>query len=435
MLADRGSVRIWSAAAVLAALCSGIGWYWPWLVPLNNGDAARLLIPMGVGDAYGWPTLPMQLPLSPEMQFTPWRSLNPVAALVQLLANGHRAIGLEHFYLPLLSGLYLWVYWAGAMRLSQRLPIWAQLGLLLLLANPWALALLFSLYEEALFVALLPWLTLAFIHYHSASPWALWLASLTKLQFAPWLLLLWRRRLWGHALMGLILVSAAASYVLRFSGGVDANPYNRWFNGIGYSLNHVSQWPERDFEARRAQAAQRCVRTPGNVPSANTSMAIDPLWCSSYWPTGVALPVAEQTHLRATLPDHFRQALQAKPSIFFTVVQESVITAFRADYRQRYLRSQHWPQWLDHSTAGRAPWGALALALVVAACIRSVLVRDWSGVWLLSLSILYPAYVVFGDGYYEFEKHLFPWLLWLALTSLSVAAQGRHQNPASQPPP
>ena len=143
MSADTPAYRVWFWAAALATLSAGLGWYWPWLVPLNNGDAARLLIPMGVDDAYGWPTLPMRLPLLPEMQFTPWRSLNPVAALVQMLANVQRAIGLQHFYLPLLSFIYLWVYWAGALRLAQRLSVWALPALTLLLANPWALALLF----------------------------------------------------------------------------------------------------------------------------------------------------------------------------------------------------------------------------------------------------------------------------------------------------
>ncbi|WP_295997848.1 hypothetical protein [Rugamonas sp.] len=409
---------------------------------INNGDGWRTLRSAQVASDHGYAAFapfPRYFTFRPsaEIGMVDLIPMSSTGALVQTWAGVQRALGAEQFDFRWLSLTYLALYLGGILLIMLELHWAAGTALLLLLLNPYILAYFNSAYEESLVIALAPLLVYCALRDGTAvrrgSRALALLITASKVQFLPMMLSGLRRARWQHnagfLLLALLLGGGIAVKGSKFS---IPNGYNRYFNGLAYSMAGVSSWPARDFSGRAALAASRI--DPATVHFPAGSEDARPYWGSSYWPTGAALAQPQQdllgTHLRAW----FWSTLLANPQYAYRIVSEPITTAAGADYRMDYLFRSTLPAPLlaPYGVLMRY-WGALALlasTLSLLAALRARQVRYA----LYSLFLLgYPWLVVYGDGYFEFEKHLFPITLLGVLFPLARLLMRRPPTPAVAP--
>jgi hypothetical protein len=266
-----------------------------------------------------------------------------------------------------------------------------------------------SPFEDSLLIALIPLLTFfAFernVLAHHANQWLGLLITASKVQFLPFFLIGLRRRAWRRnvivMLVGMLCIAALLFKNSKFSS---ANRYNGYFNGLAYSMASVSSWDARDFDARRALAPAMVRADTLRLPAQAA-----PYWGTSYWPTGDALPAAQQMELAPNLRRWYWSTIFDNPRYAHRVVTEPILTAFKADYRMNYIFGSSLP------AAALAPHAQLmrhlgALSLIATLCsLALALYGRQLRFTIYNLFLLgYPILVVYGDGYYELEKHLFP---------------------------
>lgn len=382
----------------------------------NNGDGWRVLRSALIAappDYYVHQLFPQYMPFKPlaQVQRVELVPMSSTAAIVELISFIQRGLGCEQFNFLWVSRFYLALYLGGALLLLWRARLLVAVPALLLLLNPYILALFNAPFEEGLVIALIPLLCHVAVARGPVAEFASQAVALlitgSKVQFLPLLFsgirsLQWRRNLVFLALGALLIAG------ISFKGSKFAlvNSYNRYFNGMAYSMAGVSSWPAHD-EAARRQLAMQTVR-PEQVRFPADAYDARQYWGSSYWPVGDSLAPAQRDYLASHLRPWFWSTARANPGHAFRLLSEPVATAATADFRLLYLFHSNLPPAL------LAPYqlltrhlGALGLLAICLSLFIAARRRDGRhllyGLFLLG----YPLLVVYGDGYYEFEKHMF----------------------------
>lgn len=411
-------------------------------VMIDNGDFWRVARGAGIhplpwqplADRYPLPASPTALGPSTTLE-----------ALVGALAVAHRWAGSAHFHLASLRALLVAIFVAGLFRLLRDTTGRERLracALTLTLFTLYAFYLK-SLYEEAVVLAALPWLLAGIARLQGdgrvrtfALASAAVLAAKAQMVFAlPVLLFVVAdaagRRAVSPAIAivaGATLVAAAALPLATMHGPGEMRPfqtaYNRFFNGLGWSAQHVASWPARNFTERHRHFE-------ANQPELQArSLAFEPFpghtfLGTSYWPTGDAMHAAEQRGetpsppwaalvAQGRIPSYARHLAQ-HPVLFADHLFATYAVTLGSDYRLDYVRTHppEAPGWTRRLSAPVA-WtlqglGAAFLALGAWLVLRAGTAgrKAVAAYWFLGA----PLFTVLGDGYHELERHLTPYFM------------------------
>jgi hypothetical protein len=393
----------------------------------NNGDGWRILRSAQIVAPDGYYK---NQPFPRFYAFKPLAKIKPVdlvpmsssAALVEAVSFVERAALFKAFDFLWVTGLYLAIYLFGFYLVLTEIRISLAIPLLFLFANPYVIAYFNSPYEESLLIALCP--LLCFLFLRSLQPTrlamravALAMAS-TKIQFAPALLLGIRDWKFRHnaiyLLLSFLVIGAVAIKAGKFK---EPNSYNRYFNGLAYSMADVSGWPANDFVARRAIAQRMTADSEVVLP--NDSPEVKRYWGTSFWPTGDRLSASEGKFISDQVGKWYWQTLRDNPRYYDRMLSEPIVTMLKADYRMNYIfDSDTSGPWFGVSAAAMKHFGAIFILMSIFGLIAAAKNRAPKHIVFVAATVLYPWLVVYGDGYYEYEKHLFPVLFLGVVLSL-----------------
>lgn len=403
---------------------------------VNTGDYLRVFQSTSI-TVPGWRPLASHYPLLNDVRPVAPESI--MAVLCWLLNEACLLFQVNEFPIWLLSAILFGVYVSGVIALIRLRSIQSDLILIVSLITFVAFGFYVrSLYEEAIVMALTPALAFSVLRYSDCSRGLLLvvlglLIILSKAEMVFILPLLayglyFGRRPNAALIQIIVLVVFAGMYagLLAKRGGMGpVNNFNRYYNGIGYSVFRSSSWPVHTFNDRliyfythRAQFESEAVSSGLPAP-AN-------LWGASYWPTGADISrSAWSTNTNEKVKEQILSILNKgaltkyfiylvkNPKTAVSIGRNAILTAFKADYSLSYIRNPAPAVW-------SLSWLSMLLALgfyqisafVVGCCI--VFTRRWKAILVyIYFFIGGPIFVVMGDGYFEFEKHLVPILLLL----------------------
>lgn len=217
--------------------------------------------------------------------------------------------------------------------------------------------------------------------------------------------------------MTIILLSCLASVSVKaISDASTANAYNRLYNGVGWSVLNVKDWPAEEFGARHryfyqniSGEADNIVKEPYRFPDAT-------LIGTSFQPTGNAILASEVPFQVSALTrdlsfKKFLTILKNDDVLASYLVNVATVT-IQSDYRLCYLRLEK----VSHSMCkdqitfsfGFVYFGSLCIMIVLCVFYRNII----PVLFLLSL----PLACVLGDGFYEYEKHMVAYFMLLPLS-------------------
>ena len=396
------------------------------LIPLSqhvqrpaNGDGKRILrscLIIAPADFYIWQTFPRFHDFREIGNIKPFDLIpgSSTAAVVELISFAERVLNFKKFDFLWVTAFYSAVYLFGILLILLNIRLALSVPMLLILINPYVLAYFNSPYEESLFIALCPMLSFFFIKEVISNGFvtmviALAMAS-TKACFAPALLFgIKNLKLRNHIvylLVSMLLIGATVVKLSRLTVK-EPNTYNRYFNGLSYSMSEVSTWPANDFDERRSIAGKMTV-SKGIVFPAESSL-VRKYWGSSFWPTVDGLDVNERKHILYNAGGWFWETAIANPNYYSRILTEPIFTMVKADYRVNYIfRSDISNIWMDINAFVMQNFGLIFLFSSISSLVISIHNKNPRHVLFVIFSFMYPLLVVYGDGYYEFEKHLFP---------------------------
>lgn len=399
---------------------------------VNNGDFWRAAAPAGIAPGM-WEPLDARYPIGTAEG----AGQGTLGWLVAGLAAAHRGLGLDAFELGSLWLVFTGVFLAGVLRLS--LDRDSSRGTPLAAASLAIFALygfyFQSLFEEAVVLAALPWLLAGLVRARDGGGTRLLLATgaavlASKVQMVFLLpvlaygLLTTPTRGRVRKALGLFLLAGAAALSLQAlsnAGLAPSNAYNRFFNGVGWTLQGVADWPTANFTERYRyfQANQAALQ--------QRSAAWEPVpgqrfLGTSYWPEGAALGSgeAEDRALHDRLvalgaPARLAAWLAERPAAAGAYLASVYRITWAADHRLDYVRTRPRGDHLvpaaftDATDAVMRHLGVLFLAggALLAVLARGTGRRVLVVYWVLGA----PLFAVLGDGFFELERHLAPYLM------------------------
>jgi hypothetical protein len=347
------------------------------------------------------------------------------ALIVELISFSERAANFAKFDFRLVTLLLYCIYLFGILKFLLTIRIGFAIPTLFILINPYILAYFNSPYEESLPIALCPLLSFLLAREAASNTLAARAIALvcasSKIQFSPAALLGVRNLKWRNNFLYLIISSTlVGAVILKASRYNVPNGYNRYFNGLSYSMAKVSDWPANEFVSRRAIAGDltanaEIVFPPGSERSRRH-------WGSSYWPTGDGLDPVESQHIADNAGNWFWQTILSNPKYLFRILTQPILTAIKADYRMDYIFiSKIDNKWMDANSICMQHFGAVFSIASAVGLIISIESRNRKHVLLIGSLFCYPLFVVYGDGYYEFEKHLLPALVFGVIFSMYLS--------------
>ena len=294
-----------------------------------------------------------------------------------------------------------------------------------------------SLYEEGVLLALMPWLILSLNSYFKNGKVlgmiiCFSLLLLTKHQLvllAPAILFFvikyaqkGRASFFkiGAVIIVLIFSAWISTYNRQSTGAGIANSYNRLFNGIGWSMQGISDWPANQYSEREHYFANN---RPSLQTQSNSLELIENeyLWGTSFWPKGLELMTSGndarwQSIEKLLTPKKMAAFFWAHPRKLSTYLFNSTMVFLGSDYTLRYLQIPNL-------------YGSYALFTKIGNTLRkAVIVFYLSGLILFLCSrkgagrmigaftmFCAPLSVILGDGFFEFEKHMMPYFISLPL--------------------
>lgn len=423
-------------AMLIALFATGLAWMtshmWE-LGRIDNGDGWRVLRRATVFGSERWLRQPVQwhYEMAPFSVNAIVQSLPKATSglLVFVLAILHRCLGFTQFHVWTMVACYLAIYLFGAgcwVRAARTWPLRGANALLfsLLLLNPFTLSYFNSFYEEAAVFALMPWWTYqtqrSFQNPSAANLRWFYVSTaamlLSKTQMTPVLLVAGALHLWRLKAitwqMGLIALLAAMSAAKGVHQHEQFNAFNRVQNGLAYSVSGVSHWASRDHEARQLEAKQRVSWQSGRELGLPDDLRAS--WGGGFWPDGVAASDAARAEASHTgKVGTYLSILWMHPSALGMLIKESYLTAAQADFTMAYIYMRHGQ--LEPAPASSG-WQALMAHLgwlywlAAGTCALAFWQRNLCVGALTAVILISPLFVVLGDGYYEFEKHLLPYL-------------------------
>ena len=383
----------------------------------NNGDGSRIMRSaqiLATGDFYSWQPFPRLYEFQDIGNIKP-KDLIPVssgAAIVELISFAERAVNFKKFDFLWVTAFYSAVYLFGILLILLNLRLVFAIPMLLILVNPYVLAYFNSPYEESLFIALCPIFSFFFIKEGISSGFAIKTIALamasTKIQFAPLLLFGIKnfklRNNIVYMLVSILVIGATVVKIRSFSG---PNNYDRYFNGLSYSMSEVSTWPVNEFIERRSIAGKMTASKDIIFPA--ESSYIRKYWGSSFWPTGNKLDAIERKYVYDNVDRWFWETVIVNPKYYYRLLTEPIFTMVKADYRISYIfNSDMKNRWMDIHALVMQNFGVIFLLLSISSLVISIRNKNPVHVLFVLFLLMYPLIVVYGAAYHEFEKHLFP---------------------------
>lgn len=417
---------------------------------INTGDWDRVTVPAGFL-APAWEPMQSHYLLGTPAQFANNSSMGVLLSTLGWLAQraGYNVLATA----PILVFLVLALL-TGSFFLARRAYGYCHYLVLttLILVLLCYVVYLKSFYGEALVLALAPALCVGIkqlvqqnrILLFTLCAAAIIYAKQQMLFVAPIMVLLLFRNMWLHgganprlwaSLLGIVFVC-----VTIFGAHPEnraPNQYNRYFNGIGWSLLQSANWPAQRFDQRHPYfyKYQQQLQMPLSVTLPQYSYL-----GTSYLPTASTLLDAtkhpwnteaqkeqaqnlyEQLIAQGNL-DVYMVTLVQHPAVLWQLIKNTYLTAVRSDYIVDYTRSavRLAPAVAQVLTAAQTQIARIfgwifVVTLVLALLCRRSLFSSTITVWML----LAPLVVVAGDGYFEFEKHMTAFFVFLPCALMAI---------------
>ncbi|MDY3521105.1 hypothetical protein PG614_06580 [Riemerella anatipestifer] len=189
------------------------------------------------------------------------------------------------------------------------------------------------------------------------------------------------------------------------------NDYNRFYNGIGYSVQNVEDWPVYDFKKRIEYFSknQHSLQVKSNQYFDND---IAFFAGSSFWPTGDNIKNNKTQELVFSKMDkkNYLKTILNHNFLIYKIPKSSLITAFYSDYSMLYLKQNKDKDifYKIQKYFSEFFFVFFLLLMLITCCIHF---NFKTILFVLVTIITIPSFVVGGDGYFEFEKHLMPFLI------------------------
>lgn len=407
---------------------------------VNSGDYSRVFQSMSIA-VPGWLPLSEYYPLLRDRPITaPESTMAAIGwGVAKLFAMSQQA----YFPTWALALVLFAIYVGGVVGLARRGCWRSDIALLLSILTFVAFGFYFrSLYEEAALLAFAP--LLAFCVAPSGgracnlvTVVVSVLIILAKAEMVFLLPLLiynfsmdgapkWANRCQVFNAAALVFVAAGyAGYLAAHGGMGPVNNYNRFYNGIGYSALSSAAWPAHTFNERLAYFQSHRERFDQEIRAIGLPFA-EGLWGTSYWPVGAEISkqawgagVSGETKERVLgIVNNgglrgYVFYLMSHPWTIMSVITNSLLTSISSDYSLTYIRNPAPKAWSRAWVSiGVARYFFQISVLLICACM--LLKRSWGG-WFVGIYFVLgaPVFVVIGDGYFEFEKHMVPMLMLL----------------------
>lgn len=433
--------RAWLCTGVLVLMAAVL-----WLCEgpaINTGDWDRATVPAGFL-ASPWEPMQPYYTLGTPSQFANNSSMGVLLSTLGWLSQhtGHTALAttpiLVVVLLALLSGSF---FLARHARGHRHYLVLAALALVLLCYTVY----LKSFYGEALILALAPALCVGIeqlvrqnrVLLFTLCAAAVLYAKQQMLFVAPVVLLLLFRNMWLHGAANprlwvslLCIVLVCATILGAHPENRAPNQYNRYFNGVGWSLTQSADWPVQRFDERHPYFYKHQQQLQAPLPTALPQYSY---LGTSYLPTAsTLLDIAKDPdHTEAQREqaqilhdqliaqgrlDTYLATLAQHPAVLWPLIKNTYLTAVRSDYIVAYSRS----------ATRLAPAAAQVLAtaqtqlarvfgwIFIATLLLALLCRrSWFSAAVTGWMLLAPLAVVAGDGFFEFEKHMTAFFVFL----------------------
>ncbi|WP_099558156.1 hypothetical protein [Hartmannibacter diazotrophicus] len=415
---------------------------------LNNGDYWRVVGAFNV-DAVTWRPLPACIAVNDSVG---WSELLPASTMRTILAAifiGFRFAG-EPCLTP--NGIFIGlsaIYFLGVVLIAAvgTIGLGARIGTILGLCFAYSFVGFYmkSGYEAASVLAFLPLFTFAAmvrsrIVYLLASA-AILYSKAQMIFLVPFMIYAYVRcvrlplpRKWMDAaviLVFLVAPSAVQLYKASQYGLTEPNAYNRVYNGFGWTLQGVADWPVHEFRSRKGyfdeHKAELQARTEFKSLFPDSKLA-----GTSYWPTGAAIrddageedvPALDKSRLRESFI-----ALATNGPSHLHWVRTALELAYTSDYSLDYTRSlsplaKSGP--LSYESVSAAILANLGFVFLAFAVLTVLIARRFDLLLLAGyIAAGAPMFTVTGDGFFEYEKHLLPVMIFVfALPGIAVACR------------
>lgn len=453
--------RDWLGAGVLVSitvflwLCTGPA--------INTGDWDRVTVPAGFL-APAWEPMQSHYLLGTTVQFANNSSVGVVLSMVGWISkHASRSMVatapvLYAFFLVLLVGVFFLAHHAHGR--GEYLVV----GVLILVLLCYAFYIK-SFYGEALVLALTPALCVGVkqlvqkncVLLFTLCGMAVIYAKQQMLFIVPIFLLLLFRNMWVHgglnprlwaSLLGMILVCMAV--LGAHPENRAPNQYNRYFNGLGWSLLQSADWPTQRFDERHPYFYKHQQQFQKKLP---ITLPQHSYLGTSYLPTASTIldvarkpeaTEAQRENAQALYESLIAQgrfgayfaAVAQHPTVLVQLIKNTYLTVVRSDYIVDYARSavRLVPEAaqalaiVQNRLARNFGWIFVAALMLALLCRRSLFAATVT-VWML----LAPLAVVVGDGFFEFEKHMTAFFVFLPCALMSAVVES--PKPLSVSPP
>jgi hypothetical protein len=433
---------VWIAIAVVLWFSEGPS--------VNTGDWDRVTVPAGFL-APAWEPMQTQYALGTPAKIANNSSMGVMLSTIGWIIQGAGQTTLltRPIFFALALVMVLGIFFLARQKNNSSDILVLSVFFLVLLCYAVYLK---SFYGEALVLALAPMLCVGIRRlvlenkalFFTLSAVVVLYAKQQMIFVAPVILILLLRNMWLYGAANpklwaslLCIISVCAMLFGAHPENKAPNQYNRYFNGVGWSLLQSSNWPAQRFEERHPYfyQHQQQLKTlfSDALPHYN-------YLGTSYLPTASTLldtaRNSESTEAqKKQAKDLFDQlVVQGRPDVYlFTLVQHPVIlwqlvkntylTLVRSHYVVDYTRSGLRLTPAVAQVLGNAQtllarmfgW-IFVVTLLIALVYRRSLFSAAIAVWML----LAPLAVVAGDGYFEFEKHMTAFFIFLPCALMAV---------------
>ena len=219
------------------------------------------------------------------------------------------------------------------------------------------------------------------------------------------------------------------------------NQYNRYFNGLGWSLMNSADWPAYKFENRHIYFYSHKDRLQALIPetlpdheyigtlflptaSKINDVSRDPL--STELQKTEAKRLAEHLISKGSFSNYLI-TLVKHPDLIIKIVKNTYLTMVRGDYYIDYVRSAaNFAPFVKGSRVleptkiiiTRIIGWVFVFSLLLAFVCRPSWVSGVVAIWM----VMAPLAVVAGDGYFEFEKHMTAYVVFLPCALMAMLA-------------
>jgi hypothetical protein len=301
-----------------------------------------------------------------------------------------------------------------------------------------------SLYEEAAVLALMPWLVTG-VALRATLPGAMLLASASALVLYAKSELILVLPVLVAAFAGSCVVQRQSRFRFAmllvaffvvppaFQAGKatfthlsQQNAYNRVFNGLGWAGEGVAFWPAGNYSERAHYFVHNKASLQAGDPAASDIQGAD-LAGTSFWPTGNDIltngNAAQIAAVYAATSAGSYLRLVAHPATLGRLIDATYVVAETSDYSLAYIRPDAGS--LDGPLAPmlgiqRHLWLIFSLICIASAALNRDAASTLCAVYFV---VGCPLFVVLSDGFYEFEKHMLPFVMFFPFI-LCVRGEG-----------